>query len=266
MADPRNPHFVSSYHALQAAKLAARQAQRKSTAPAKAPGEGPVAPGLGEMPAGGKPGMVVPAARIGRTALPTRAEIVCLHCGGAQEIVGKTTQTVCPKCRGRLTLTDHKIEGEWTGEIVTSGNVIVTAAGVVKGGTITANNITVEGRVEDAHLRASRLFTLREGCAVPPDRFRALDLQVDEGVEYEFPGDETEFRHVEIFGILDARLYLSGRLRVHPGALFSGAVHGPRLEVLEGGGLFADLHIEPPAPRPPGTPAAPGSGDRKPKP
>lgn len=261
MADPRNPHFVSSYHALQAAKLAARQSQRKSTAPDKPGEEGTAAP-----PPGAKPGAGAPFSRIGRTTLPSRSEIICLQCGAGQEIVGRNTQAICPKCRARLTLTDHKIEGEWTGEITTSGNVVVTATGTVKSGTITANNVTVEGRIEGGQVRATRLLRLSPGCSINEAHFRALDLQVDEGVEYEFASEDCEFRNVEVFGILDARLTLTGRLRIHPGALFSGAVRGPRLEVLEGGGLFADLHIEPPPPRPPGPPAAPGSGDRKPKP
>jgi cytoskeletal protein CcmA (bactofilin family) len=236
MADPRKHKVVDGFTTIRAVKEAARHG---------APGapEPPAAPAPGAPPEPGKPG-----GRIGRTVLPSRTEIVCAGCGHAFELTGKNAQTICPKCRLRLVIQDWTIEGEWDQDITTAGTVTVKPEGIIRGGTITANNLEVHGRVEGGALRVTRRLALHAGAAWPGGGIPCRDLWLGEGAEYTAGEPGLEVRHAELHGLFTGPLSCAGKCVIHPTGGLEGRLSAARLEVHEGGGLLGDIRIVAPAP------------------
>ena len=95
----------------------------------------------------------------------TRTEIVCAGCGNAFELTGKNQQAICPKCRARLVIQDWTIEGEWDQDITTAGTVTVKDGGIIKSGSIVANNLVLHGKVEGGQIRVTRQIRLNTGAS-----------------------------------------------------------------------------------------------------
>lgn len=194
------------------------------------------------------------AAKIGRTAIPTRHEIFCYACGYEFHSAGKTRTLYCPKCRKILDQVDYTIATEAPAEIRTTGNVRVAPEGVVTGGVIVARDLIVEGRLDRGEAKVSRRLELAKGAVFDLSRITTPDLRIAEGADIELAAPVT-FRNVEVLGVLRADLIVTGMLAVHAGGCFHGRVRGQHLHVEEGAGLCAEIAVDPSSPVP-GAPAA----------
>lgn len=219
--------------------------------------EAGAAPGT-EAGAGGTPKA---GSRIGRSVMPSKREVLCPACGAASEVTGAVQLFVCNTCRHRMKLEDVRIpEGEWHEDLEVGGTVIVPDGAVLKGGSVTANDIVLQGKMAGTELRACRLMTI--GSNAQPDwvRLRALDLELGKGVNLT-PGKPVEGRHLLLHGAFCGTARLTGTLTVHADGDFSGELRAAGLRVEEGGGLRARLDVNPaykPAPPPQRRAPSPG--------
>ncbi|MCH8526329.1 MAG: polymer-forming cytoskeletal protein [Kiritimatiellae bacterium] len=193
-------------------------------------------------------------ARIGKSVLPSKREIICPQCGYVSEVTGKLQLFVCQGCRHRMKLDDVTLpEGDWSAEIETGGDVTVPAGTILKGGKITANDIHLHGKMEGAELRASRRIRVHKGAVIDWVRANFRDLEIGPGLNIT-PGKPLDARNIELHGAFCGNLRLTGTLTIHPPGDFSGQVRAAGLTVHEGGGLRASLDINPehaPPPQPP---------------
>ena len=187
-----------------------------------------------------------PAARIGRTALPTKHEIFCYACGYTFQSVGKVQTLYCAKCRTILEQKDFVVEGESVADFTTTGSIRLGPGAVLKGGALTARDVVVAGRMEGGSIKAFRRLEVEPGATLMQERVVATDLRIAPGASLKLKG-RVLFRNVEVAGELNVNLACSGLLTVRSSGHFRGRLQGAHLLVEEGGGLNGDFRVEPPA-------------------
>lgn len=226
---------VDGFTALKAAQ---RAAQPKAKPGDEAEGATPAAP-----PSHHEPGAPL-GSRIGHTVLPPKHDITCYECRFEFHMTGLVKHTFCPRCRKQLFLKDYTIDGVWSEDIKTAGAVRIAAGGVLKAGDIIATDIILEGKIEGGHFEAFRWFEVAPGAEFDETGLKARDLRVAAGAVVSLK-QRHAFRKVEVLGSLKGKLEAQGLVRVAAGGLLQGELHGPHLQVEEGGGLKARLDIHP---------------------
>lgn len=253
MAAQRNPNEVDGFSLVRAVRHAKQEGHEvKPSAPAAAPSvDAP--PPVEKAPA-----------RIGRTALPSKNEIFCYNCGYTFQVTGKVQTLYCAKCRTILEKKDFEVDGESTADLTTTGTIKVGPNAVLKGGTLTARDVILAGRMEGGRIKAFRRIELEPGSQWIQEDITASDLRVAAGLTVDWKG-KVLFRNVDVFGELNVDLACSGLLSVFPGGHFRGKLQGAHLMVEEGGGLNGEFRVEPgavevPEPKPkPVVPPKPAS-------
>ena len=218
-----------------------KAAQRATTEPQSQP-QAPVTPPRPAPP--DEPAKI--GTHIGRTVLPTRHDIICYECAYEFQLTGKADTTFCPKCRKSLLLGDHQVKGAWTGELKTAGTVHITKDGCVKSGQIHANSVILEGTVEKGALHAFQWLELRGAALFDPAKMMSKDLRIGSGMNLIVP--DVEYRNVDVHGVLKSKILASGLVTVRASGLIEGAVTAPRFVVEEGGGVRAQIRIQPAEP------------------
>jgi hypothetical protein len=182
------------------------------------------------------------AARIGRTALPTKHEIICYECGYAFQSTGHVHNLRCSKCKKLLDQADYTIDTECREPVRTTGNIRLAASGVLISGALVGRDVTLAGRIEGGTVKANRRLELEAGAVFDPDLLTAPDLKIGCGLSLTLKGKKM-YRHVEVCGELDAQLAASGVVTVRAGGHLKGLLLGHHLVVEEGGGLTAQVEI-----------------------
>lgn len=180
-------------------------------------------------------------AHIARTVLPTKHDITCYECGFAFQLTGRAQTTFCPRCRSEISLEDHRIAGESTVDVKTGANVHIAEGAVVRGGTITANDVVLDGELDGGRLRVFRWLELGPAARFDPACAEAAHLRVRQEATINL--SEIRFRDVEVSGALRAVLRADGLVTIKAGGVLEGELNGPRLTVEEGGGLKASVTI-----------------------
>ena len=211
--------------------------------PASALPAGPSTPGS-EQPSAPPTESQQSGARVARTALPVKHQILCYECGYKFQTHGRVTSTHCPKCRALLDLTDHTIDSEWVDTIKTAGTIRLTPTGVLKSGDLIGADVIVEGIIEGGRARALRTLELAAGAIFSEKAVSGPDLRIGPGAEFKFK-QTGKYRNVEVCGSLIGKLEVAGLVTVKAGGLIEGELHAEHLIVEEGGGLKADLRIAP---------------------
>jgi len=239
----RKTKVVDGFTAIRAAQEAARQGHGD---PVRPDPETPKAQSQRDPGAG---------TRIGRSVMPTKREVICPACGVSTSVTGKVDLWVCTHCRHRMKLEDLTIPaGNWNNEVEIGGTVTIEPGAVLNGGILTANDIVLNGKMNGVELRACRKLVL--GAEATPDwvRLKALDVELGPGVDL-IPGKPIAGRHLNLHGKFSGNAVLEGTLTVHADGDFSGQLRAAGLVVEEGGGLRAQLDVNPEYAPPPPTPA-----------
>ncbi len=183
-----------------------------------------------------------PKARIGHTAQPTKHGIICYECGYQFTITGRLEGTYCPKCRAVLDASGCVIDTSWAGSVKTIGAVHVAADGVVSGGSIVANDLILEGRIDGGKVQVFGSLSLCSGAVFKQQVVDARDLIVRAGAKLDLRR-KLRFRNIEIAGDIRAEFEADGIVIVRAGGFLRGKVSGHHLVVEEGGGLKARVAI-----------------------
>lgn len=183
-------------------------------------------------------------AKINRTALPTRHEITCYECGFEFHMAGKTETTFCSKCRTKLDISDHVIDGDCTEPLKTAGRIHLTSSGVLKGGVLMGADVRLEGRFERGAVTAFRRLEVGPGILFDSSCMKGRDLWVlaDAKVNVKEP---VTFRHLNVSGDCRGNFLVSGTVVLNPAGSFEGKLSCRAIEVEEGAFLNADLNVDP---------------------
>lgn len=204
-------------------------------------------------------------ARIGRSVMPTKREIICPECNAVSTVVGKVDLWVCTNCHHRMKLQDLKIEaGDWENEIEVGGTVTVMPGAKLKGGRITANDIVLQGEMAGVEMRACHKLTIHKEAKPDWVRLKMLDMELGAGVNLT-PGKPIEARHLHLHGKFVGTAVLKGTLYIYADGDFSGQLRSAGLQVEEGGGFRALLDVKPENAPPPPKPKARAPAKPNPK-
>lgn len=214
----------------------------KATRPSTAGGEKKKSPTAATPAAASKPA-AGPRVHIGHTALPTKYDISCYHCGFGFTMTGRKPHTYCPKCKNKLDTSDHIIDGLFNDTIKTAGKVRVLPTGVIEGGDISTNDLVLEGKIQGGQVTVQHTLEFAPGCAFNESRYTARDIRIAADARISLHTN-TRYRNVEILGELTAKLQADGVVTIKPGGCMKGEIRGEHLVVEDGGGLLADLYIE----------------------
>lgn len=181
----------------------------------------------------------------GKTTQPTRRTIRCFECGYECQMSGTTKAVYCSRCRAKIEMGDVEIDGEWTRDVQTGGNVHIRPGARVLGAKIRAGNVVVEGALDGyASIDCGQWLEL----ATPePPRARQLNihnLRVAAGCTWA-PGMKLQVNHLEVRGTLEGDVEASGAVEIFAGGHLKGSLRSAHLQVEEGGGLTARLFIWP---------------------
>jgi len=237
VADRGKTRIVDGYTALKAAQ---RRAQQDKASPADATGP----PTHSPPEEASKPKAI--GTHIGRTVMPTKYDIVCYACGFEFKMTGKARTTLCSKCKTSLDLTDHAINGPFDGEIITAGKVHITAGAVLNGGRITANDVLLEGTQRSGEIVAHKTLELAPGALFSESGITARNLRIAAGASFMLK-KTARLRDLDVCGELRAEVESEGVVTIRSGGCLKGTVKGAHLVVEDGGGLWADVHIQPAA-------------------
>jgi len=229
------PGEVSGYDVVRAAKRA-RELQGSAPPPPPRP---PLAPPA-QPP--DQPEPEKSKARIGKTALPNKYEYTCYQCGYEFTVAGRVHTLYCAKCRTILNQANYTIDKRHDVSIVTAGSVTITPEGIWAGGTLTAREVVLEGKLEAGSIKATARLEIGPNADADWSKLEARDLALREGttVTWEVP---RVFRHVELAGQLEGALECTGSVTIRASGCLRGKVKAPRMKVEDGGGLLADVIV-----------------------
>ena len=182
-------------------------------------------------------------AKIGRTAVPARFDIVCYECGYAFTLTGRLYKVICAKCRTTLDVENHVIDTAWPYDIRTIGSVEVKSTGSIENRRIVARIIVLEGSIQKCDISACQRLEIGEGGRIDLNAYNIEHIVIREGASFASRSKLT-CRNVEISGTLKAKVDCSGTLRIRPGGLLQGDVQGAHLVVEDGGGLKGSVRVQ----------------------
>ncbi|HEY1769751.1 MAG TPA: polymer-forming cytoskeletal protein [Chthoniobacterales bacterium] len=78
---------------------------------------------------------------------PRITSVACFDCGARQELTSAATSTICPSCSVHMDLRDYKINGSFSRNIRTHGEVHITANGDLSSTNILCRTAIVEGKL-----------------------------------------------------------------------------------------------------------------------
>ncbi|MBR6021183.1 MAG: polymer-forming cytoskeletal protein [Kiritimatiellae bacterium] len=211
--------------------------ERKVEMPSEEAGAGPKTVG-GGLSGGG-------LGHIGKTTQPTKRTIRCFECGYECQMTGTTKAVYCSKCRAKIEMGDARVEGEWTRDVQTGGDVRVAAGARVLGAKIRAGNVVLEGELDGyASVECGQWLELATPTPPRARQVSTRDLRVAAGCEW-VPGGKLQVRHLEVWGTLEADVEASGAVHVMAGGHLKGSLKASHLQVEEGGGVSARLFVWP---------------------
>ncbi|OGV44461.1 MAG: hypothetical protein A2X46_01350 [Lentisphaerae bacterium GWF2_57_35] len=213
---------------------------------AKDAGVEPIRKAEPESSAPKPPERAEPVRHIGKTVQPTKRLIRCYECAYEFSLTVRVAKTHCPKCRTALELTDYKIEGEWTQDLKTAGQIHLMAGSLFKQGRVIGQDVILEGQVEGGTVEAYGTLEIRRGAEFPEGQVKSRHLRIAPGAEV-ILRQKTLQHDVDVAGILEAELEVSGLLTIKAGGHLRGRVNSRHLIVEDGGGLTARVFIWPQA-------------------
>lgn len=186
----------------------------------------------------------------GSVAMPTRRDIACPDCGWESHVMGRQACAVCPKCRKKIDIVDYTIDVDFAGTLATAGMVRLTQGGVMRSGEIRAAIVELSSRVEGGRIVAWHRLDLCAGAICASGQVEFRELRLNAGADFAF-STPLSCRRLDIAGDLRGSFTVSGSVIVRAGGIVHGILRCGRLTVEEGGGLDADIHVGPDAPREP---------------
>jgi cytoskeletal protein CcmA (bactofilin family) len=152
------------------------------------------------------------------------------------------TSTYCPKCRTTLDLAGYTIDAASSETLKTLGTIRITRRGSISGAHLLATTIDLSGRIKDSLAQAFDALIIRPGADFVRKEVVSSDLSVDAGAEVKL-NEESAYRHVEVSGQLQTKLFATGVVTIRAGATFTGAITAGHLVVEDGATVRADLEI-----------------------
>lgn len=187
-----------------------------------------------------------PARASANVVVPQKRLVICYSCGYSHTVSGRMQNSYCPKCKTKLITEDVTVGGKHTEDILTIGNVTVTADAEFSDGlTITGQRVVLDGDVTPVvSITASEALEMRSNAKFRGESIHNITGRVivpaGNNVKLDSPFTCTE---LEISGALHADVSVENSAHIMPGGLLEGSFRGPSLIVQDGGGLIGSVQV-----------------------
>ncbi len=176
--------------------------------------------------------------------VPQKRLVICYSCGYSHTVSGRMQNSYCPKCKKKLVTDDVIVGGKHTEDILTIGNVTVTAdAEFSEGLTITGQRVVLDGDVTPlASITASEALEMRSNAKFRGESIHNITGRVIVPAECVVKLDSPfACTNLEIYGSLHAEVAVENSATILSGGLLKGSFRGPSLIVHDGGGLIGSV-------------------------
>lgn len=190
----------------------------------------------------------VPMRAGGQVAVPTKRLVICYFCGYSHTLSGRMHHSFCPKCRTKLFTEDLVVSGKRTEDVLTIGDVTITADAVFDPGLrVTGRRVVLDGDVTPlASITAMGNIELCSNA-----QFSGVELIIPSG-QVVVPAEEAvlleaafECAVLHVYGYLRASVTVKQSACVFAGGLLEGVFTGPSLVVEDGAGLVGEVVLTP---------------------
>lgn len=237
MADPQVPNIIDGFSSVQAVRHSSKTKTGFKSRPSRT-----TLPALEKGPAEPHAADIKPAARIARSTMPDKFDIVCYECEYHFGMQGMVDDTICPKCHKKLTAENVVIDKECTEPVRTIGIVEITPSGVIKGTEITARNILLAGNAEEGIITAYNVLELSSGARFNVRKTRIFNMVIRKECKIRFD-IKVSCNNLTVAGEINGYVDCSGKVVIEESGFLKGKIVGPHLIIKEGGGLKAQLNV-----------------------
>ncbi len=179
-------------------------------------------------------------ARVRKTALPTKHEILCYECGYRFFSAGRAGTLYCPKCRTILESTDYRFDADCREPVKTTGTVTISENGVVEGALVIGSRVYLDGTLgEGARIQGYVQVEIGPHARFDFKQVETPKLIIGEGTSIR--KKRMQHDHIEVAGELTGEIHVTGLLTIRATGCVRGSVTTPRMTMEEGGGLVADI-------------------------
>lgn len=178
------------------------------------------------------------------TVRPTRHALLCYHCDEEFDVLGHHRFTLCPRCHKRVDVVDYTLEGEFDREVRTAGKVHIAAGAAVRGGSIKASQVSLDGAAEAGRIETIHLAVCAEGRINTAISLHFRDLSIGPGADVSFE-QPLACRSLRVAGRLKAAAEIETGAVIEAGGDFEGRLAARHLRVDDGAGLRGDLVVKP---------------------
>lgn len=158
-------------------------------------------------------------------------QIRCFDCKAEHQTSPNSTSTLCPKCGTYISLKNYDIRENWNRRIQTRGDVFISKKGVVTGTTIQSHHLTVEGDFTGSVECSGDLIIRRHGEIMGKVICRRLIIEKRATVKF-FNSVETD--ECTIDGLVTGTIVCKGRLSLEKKSVLTGNIKVGRLAIAEG--------------------------------
>ena len=180
------------------------------------------------------------------SVIPSKRLVICYVCGYSHTVMGKMHHSFCPKCKTKLNTDDVTVEGEFTEDILTIGNVKILSGAKIKDGvTILGQNVRIDADVStaagitateslelctNAKFKIGALNNIKGVICIPQDNFVEIDFAFTCAT-------------LKVYGTLFADMSVQECAYLYSGSSFKGTLLTPALIMEDGANMSATVNI-----------------------
>lgn len=166
--------------------------------------------------------------------------IRCFECHAEHSNSPNSTSALCPKCGTYISLKDYEINGRWNRRIQTRGDVFIQKKGVVSGTTIQCHHLILEGDFTGGVECSGDLIIRRNGKIMGKVICRKLIVKKRANVEFL---NSVETDDCVLDGLISGNIHCKGLLSLQKKAILTGNVKVGRIAIAEGAQHHGEIQM-----------------------
>ncbi len=166
----------------------------------------------------------------------------CFECNSAHEVSGTAHSSTCKACGAYIDMEDHKINGSFSRNIKTRGDVYVGVKGDLSSSKIICRDAVVHGKMRGNLLCSGRLSLKVQGRVA--GTVETAELLVEKGSEVTF-SRPVKLGSAEIHGKVSGQFTAEHHITVFRHGMLEGPVSASGFTVEKGGAFEGELTISP---------------------
>ncbi|HEX3817423.1 MAG TPA: polymer-forming cytoskeletal protein [Chthoniobacterales bacterium] len=171
---------------------------------------------------------------------PRITSATCFDCGAVQEITSAATSTICPSCSVHMDLRDYKINGSFSRNLRTHGEVHITPTGDLSSSSVVCRAAVIEGKLRGSLHCFERAEFLAAGKV--HGKLVAPEVLIGKRANLQFYR-QMQVRSIEIRGSMTGEIVAETVVAIRSTGSLDGNVVARSINVEKGGTFTGQLVI-----------------------